>query len=411
MLAFSDTESQAAERRSRSVLLLLCAQVFLIHVGQQLVIPILPLYAAAFGIGSMAIGTMLTLQSVPRLFVSVPAGHVADRFGAHRVLLAAFVLAVGSAVIGAIASDYATLLTSRVVQGVASGMSATAGLTYAASLGGAGGSGRQISLYQGAHLLGNSFGPLAGGLIAQAFGYRAPFVVYGVIAAGTALWLWRRLPDPRQVPGAATTPADTHEGLRRPAPRDLARLLLSAGVLLSCVIGLVAAFTRSGTRNFGLVMLADLRGVGEGRIGLMLSAIFLANVAVLYLVGLLVDRFGARVVFVPGWLVMAFGLYLVTRPGAYAMLLAGAVIYGIGSGIGNSVPAMHIASIVAPHQRGLALGMYRTFGDLGLILGPLVMGVLIVSVGVANGILFTAALVAVTAVVFWFLGPARKADA
>lgn len=402
------TQRRVEERRWRSVLFLLCAQVFLIHVGQQLVVPILPLYAATFGIGAVAIGTMLTLQSIPRLFVSVPAGHYADRIGAHKVLLAAYFLAVVSALTGAVASDYGTLLASRLVQGVASGISATAGLTYAATLGDEERSGRRISLYQGAHLLGNSVGPIVGGVLAQYFGYRMPFVVYAALAAGTAIWLWRRLPDPRTMEGERRPAHEVAAQPSRAARGEVLRLLATGGVLISCVIGLVAAYTRSGTRNFGLVMLADLRGVSEGRIGLLLSAIFLANVAVLYLVGVLVDRFGARAVLVPGWLVMAGGLVVVTRPWGYGALLIGALIYGLGSGIGNSVPAMHISSMVPPSQRGLALGVYRTFGDAGLVIGPLLMGWLIVVVGVETGIVLNAVVVVAAAVAFWFLGPVRR---
>ncbi len=411
-MASRPAEAGTDDRHWRTILALLCAQVFLIHVGQQLVVPILPLYASTFGISTVAIGTMLTIQSVPRLFISVPAGHLADRYGAHRVLFVACLFAVASGATGALANGYGLLLTSRIIQGVASALSATAGLTYAATLGDAARSGRRISLYQGSHLLGNSFGPVAGGFVAEALGYRAPFAIFAVLAALTAFGLARRLPHPRSV----RDPSRTDEpsiGVEVAPPGRLERkqmltLLATGGVAISCFIGLIAAYTRSGTRNFALVLLADMRGIGESRIGLLLSGIFLANVVVLYLVGVLVDRYGARIVFVPGWLVMASGLYLMTRPSGFSVLLVGALIYGLGSGIGNSVPAMHVSSVVAPDQRGLALGLYRTFGDLGLIIGPLLMGWLIVTVGVTTGITINAVAVAVAAVAFWVFGPVKE---
>ncbi len=409
----SGVEHTPEDRELRIVMILLCAQTFFIHVGQQLVVPILPLYARTFGVSTVAIGMMLTVQSIPRLFTSVPSGHLSDRVGAHRVLLVSCLCALVSAVTGGVAVTFGMLVVSRLVQGVASAISATAGLTYVSSIGDSTRRGRRIAVFQASHLLGNSIGPVVGGLVAQVWGYRAPFAVFAVIAGGTTVLVLRRLPDHRVLRDRAATT----EGLEVQAwtgrfdRRAALRLLGSAGIALACFIGFVGAYTRSGTRNFGLVMLADLRGATEGEIGLLMSAIFFANVSVLYLTGMLVDRFGAKRVLVPGWLVMAGGLYLMTWNRGFGMLLAAVIVYGVGSGLGNSVPAMYIASVVAPHQRGVAMGIFRTFGDVGLIVGPMVMGWLIVATNVEAGITLNWILVLVALAVFAVFGPSAREKA
>ncbi len=394
------------DRVVRSIMLLLCAQAFLMHMGQQLVVPILPLYAQTFGVTTVAIGMMLTIQSIPRVFASIPAGHFSDRLGAHRVLLVAGLCSVASAASGAAATTFAMLVASRVMQGIAAAVSMTSGLTYVAGVGSPERRGRRISIYQGANLLGNSMGPVFGGLVAQGFGYRMPFVVYGVIAVLVTVWIWRGLPDPRDVlaedPDDGASRARSNSGL---SPREAWALLGTVAIGVSCLVGFVAAYTRSGTRNFGLVMLADVRGATEGEIGLLMSVIFLATAAVIYVAGMLVDRFGPRMILVPGYLVMAGGMYLLTVDGGFGVLMAGAILFGMGAGLGNPVPAMYVAEVAPAHQRGTALGIFRSVSDLGLIAGPLVMGWLIVAVGPANGILVNTAMVVVAAILFGMLGP------
>ncbi len=397
------------DRIVRSIMLLLCAQAFLMHMGQQLVVPILPLYAQTFGVSTVAIGTMLTVQSIPRIFASIPAGHFSDRLGAHRVLLVASLFSIVSAVTGAAATTFVVLVISRVIQGVAAALSITSGLTYAAGVGTPERRGRRISIYQGANLLGNSMGPVFGGLISQAFGYRMPFMVYGVIAAIVAVWIWRGLPDPRDV--LAEEPVDGAPRVRVSTglnAREAWALLGTVAIGVSCLVGFLAAYTRSGTRNFGLVMLADLRGATEGEIGLLMSVIFLATATVIYVAGVLVDRFGPRMVLVPGYLVMAGGMYLLTVERGFGLFLAAAVLFGLGAGLGNPVPAMYVAEVAPAHQRGTALGIFRTLSDVGLIAGPLFMGWLIVAIDVAGGILVNAAMVVVGAILFGMLGPARE---
>lgn len=393
--------SVAEDPESRGTLLLLCTQVGVLHAGQSMIVPILPLYAQTFDVGPAAVGGLLAAQSVPRMFVNVPAGRLADKFGAHRLLTFACGLAAVAALGSILAPTFGLLVASRVLQGVASAISHTSGLTYSASLGSDDRRGRRMSLYQGSFLLGNGVGPVLGGFVAQQFGYRIPFAIFAGVAALTGLWILARLKDPRG-PGHAGVGA-AMAGPRLRWPRDL---LLHAGFLVACLMGLLAAFTRSGSRDYAMVVLSDLRGLMPGQIGVALSLVFLANVAVLYFAGMLVDRYGPRPAMLPSWLLVGAGLVVLATAESYAGLLTAAALYGVGSGIGNSVPAVQVANSVGPERRGLALGLFRTFSDLGLILGALVMGVLAATYGIVWGVWTNAALVLAAALIYLLHGPA-----
>lgn len=380
--------------------LILCVQVGVLHIGQSLIVPILPLYAQTFAVGAWWIGFLLAIQAVPRVFANMPAGRLADRWGAHRMLALAAAIVTVSAIAGAFAPNYTVLLLTRVVQGVGTAISQTAGLTYTANISRPDNRARLISLFQGSFLLGNGIGPVIGGLTAQYLGYRAPFVLYAVLGALVGLWMWLRLPDPRPL----TAGGGRHK--ERPGFLVSMRSLLGhSGVLLACLMGLLAAYTRSGSRDMALPLLGQGMGVTEGQIGLALTVIFIMNVAVLYVAGTLADRYGSKAVIVPSWVLTAVGLAMMAFAPGYGLLLIGSGVYGLAAGIGNPVPAVYIANAVDAEAQGMALGAYRTFNDIGLIIGPLVMGWTIERSGAASGVLFNAALVAVIAVAFFVLAP------
>jgi len=394
----------------RRVLFFLCAQVLVLHVGQSLIVPILPLYVRSFEVSPAAVGVLLAAQAVPRMFANVPAGHLADRVGAHRMLVAACAIAAVAALGSAAAPGFLVLLLCRVVQGVGSAVSHTAGLTYAASLGPPERRGRHVSLYQGSFLLGNGIGPVFGGLVAEHLGYRAPFLLYAVVAVVAGLLMLALLPDPRAV-GIAAPEGAAPDGPRRAPGFRAWALLADGGILLACGLALLSAYTRSGSRDFALVLLASEQGLAEGQIGMALTVVFLSNGAVLYLAGALTDRLGPRPVLVPGWALVASGLALLAGAGTHPGLLGAAVLYGLGAGIANAVPAIYIANAVGTAERGLALGLLRTFSDLGLIAGPLLMGWMAATVGLAWGVWLNAGLAFLAAVAFGVYGPAGRGAA
>jgi len=315
---------------------------------------------------------------------------------AASVALALSVSAIG----GGLAPNYWVLLLTRLLQGVGTGMSQTSGFTYAATVSTPANRARFISLYQGSFLLGSSVGPVVGGVAAQYFGYRMPFFVYAALALLVGVWMVLRLPDPRTAGGRVHTP--------RARPRFLVsmrQMLGHRGVLLASLIGFLGAYTRSASRNMAIPLQGSALGLTEGQIGLALSSIFVMTFLALYLAGTLADRFGRKVVIVPSWLATAGALAFVALAPVYGLFLLGTLAYGLGAGIGGPVPAAYVADAADEESQGIAIGIYRTFGDIGLVIGPLTMGWIIDQAGVSVGLLTNAGIVMAVALAFWFFAP------
>jgi DHA1 family multidrug resistance protein-like MFS transporter len=398
------TASIVSAFKNSEAFLILCVQVAVLNVGQGLITPILPLYAQTFAVSITLVGFLLTSQSLPRIFVNLPTGRWADKWGAHRLMALAAGIVTISAIGGGLAPNYFIFMLTRLLQGVGTGMSQTAGFTYTATVSQPATRARYMSLYQGSFLLGIGIGPIIGGFTAQFLNYRAPFFVYAVLAAVAGLWMYLRLPDPRQAGSRSQLGRRTQPGFLV----SIRQMLTHPGVMLVSLVGFTWGITRSASRNMAIPLQGSELGLAEGQIGLALSAVFIMTFLALYLVGTLADRFGRKTVIIPSSLLTAATLAVVAVAPTYGLYLFGAVAFGLAAGIGTPVPAAYVADAADEESQGMAIGIYRTLGDSGAVVGPLVMGWIIDQSSISAGLLINAGLIVVVTLAFWILAPELK---
>jgi MFS family permease len=110
-------------------------------------------------------------------------------------------------------------------------------------------------------------------------------------------------------------------------------------------------------------------------IGAALAAAVAMEFVCLYPAGSIADKHGRRVLLIPAltWL----SLMLVVTGWAGSPLVFGLMmtLLGIGSGTVAVTPAAMLSDIVPERKSGTAVGVFRFFGDLGFVFGPLAAGV------------------------------------
>jgi len=67
-------------------------------------------------------------------------------------------------------------------------------------------------------------------------------------------------------------------------------------------------------------------------------------------------------------------LALIAWTGDAAVFLGAALLLAVGTSIMGPAPAAYAANVAPDEVRGLAMGLYRSAGDLGFVLGPVVLG-------------------------------------
>ena len=374
------TAEEGPKKQSmRGVILLLSAQVFLIMLGLGIVTPILPLYAQSFGVGAAAVGSLVMVFGIARIIVNVPAGQWTEKFGRKTLLVAGPLLTAGGAVGLAFSGSFAELLVWRVVQGVGSAAVTTAAMIAVADISSPQNRGRIMSMYQGSLLLGAGAGPAFGGLLADAYGVRAPFLAFAALTTAAALWALLRIPETRPPPEPVAALEPGVSAAPPPALRHvLGALMRDRNFVLISAVTLGIFFTRSGGQMTLLPLLGhNVLGMSESAIGLAFTLIAACNFASLYAAGTLADRIGRKAVIVPSGILTALsiGLFMVT--GSVEGFFLNAFLLGIGTGLGGPAPAAYAADIVPRAVLGPAMGLYRTISDFGLVVGPVLLGAIV----------------------------------
>jgi len=349
-------------------LLTLNVLVVLVMLGMGMVAPILPLYGKTFGASTTLVGFLITSFGLARMIVDLPAGILAEKYGRRIILTGGpLLMAVGS-LFCALAGSFGQLVFWRFAQGAGSAMYTTAAMTAVADLSTAANRGRNMALYQGSILIGAGLGPALGGLLAGRLSYRAPFFFFALLAFAGAFWAWLTLPETQ----TKNSPAAPRLAGEKPSVWAL------IGNLNFFLIGLVnfgVFFTRAGA-NMDLVPLAGSEKVGLNpeQLGFTLTLGSLVNLAVLPLAGWLADRYGRKLAIVPANLISGLALLFFASGNSYWLFLLGVLLYGISSGLGGTTPAAYVADIVPRHTYGLAMGLLRTFGDVGFVAAPVFLG-------------------------------------
>ena len=76
----------------------------------------------------------------------------------------------------------------------------------------------------------------------------------------------------------------------------------------------------------------------------------------------------------PSTLWVALTILLFTLSRDYTAFLGTAVLLGLATGIAGASPAAYAADLAPARHRGGTIGLYRTFGDMGFVIGPVLLG-------------------------------------
>lgn len=349
----------------------LYAIAFTVELGLGIVSPLLPEIMQEFSLAAWQAGMMVTVFALARLFTDLPLGLLLERIDRTRVLaLGTLLITLGSAGCG-LAQDYSLLLAARLVMGTGTATCLLTLLFTISRAADAGSRGKAIGIYQASLLAGITFSPAIGGLAATLYGWRAAFFfcsVTGSLAMLMVLLASRagslRLPVAIAAPTEPRETRRAEEGTTR-IPWNLVAINFTTFVFFASTSG----FRNSMVPVYGGTELA----IGAGILGLMLGGSALIRFAVTLGSGLASDRFGRKVILIPGTVLLAtgtIGFVLARDPLGFGLCLA---VLSLG-GFGNSLPTTMIVDAVRPDRVGLAISINRFVGDLGMLVAPVGLG-------------------------------------
>jgi EmrB/QacA subfamily drug resistance transporter len=355
--------------------------------------------------------------------VVLSAGSLADRVGRRLLFAGGTALFTATSLVCALAGSIVVLDLARAVQGVGGAMMfATSLALISATFSRAGDRAKAFAAYGATIGAAFAIGPLVGGLLTSAWGWRAVFFVnvpLGLLClVGTRAWVAEsRDPAPRRLdwPGQATLSASLFllvlallrgNTVGWGSPAIVAELAGGTALLLAFLVvearahepmlplhffrypafsgAQVAAFAISAS-FFAIYLyltlyLQEVLGLSPIQTGL----VYLPGTVVMFCVSgasaPLVQRTSPGLLVTAGLVLVAGGMALTTIIGphtSWALVLPGEMLASIGTGMFNpALSAVALGSLPERHG-GLAAGVNDTFRNAGVALGVAVFGALV----------------------------------
>lgn len=362
------------------------------QTGAGMMISMLALYALSVGATPALASIAVSCFGAARLMVNYPAGIASEKFGRRAVMIVGCTIAAFGAFAIANVHDMIAMMACLLLTGAGSSMFLTSSQSAAADLARPNRMVQDMAGVQAATMMGVSMGPALGGMAAAAWGLSTPYYIHVGIAAVTAAWLLFAARFGERKTGDARKSADGG---------------LAGMTVRTYVFGLVA-FTVSYVRisaNWTLLPLIGHTefGLHPGQIGLILTSGTLANVASLPFIGRITARLGQVPVVMTASALNLAALVMMAYGGSPATLWLASILFGASSGLSGPTLAAYAATTAPPGQTGRYMGMYRMAQDAGIIIGPILTGVIVAidQFGIRGGLLSCLALAAVTATIFW----------
>ena len=122
---------------------------------------------------------------------------------------------------------------------------------------------------------------------------------------------------------------------------------------------------------FPLIHASD--GIGYTELGLLTTIMYVASALLQPPAGFLVDRFGARTMLLMGIAAMAAGTALYGLAPSYEVMLAAAVLIGVGNSVFHPCDYSVLSATVSESRIGRAFSLHMFGGYIGYGLAPIVM--------------------------------------
>lgn len=374
----------------RPLLLLACAG-FVSGLTIRVAEPLLPKVAHEFSVSVSAAAVLITAFTLAYGLFQLVHGPLGDRIGKLRAVSIALVLAGVACAVCAVASSLETLALYRFLTGMTAG--AVIPLSFAFVGDNVPYAGRQAVLgrFIAGNLLGQTFGPLLGGVFSDYVGWRATFLVPAAafLIIGLLLLPVARLQGvPHTGSIAPMHPIARYSSLL--GRRKVRIVLLAVGVegfLFFGIYGYLGAFLR---HEFGLSYTA---------IGFVLSGFGLGGVVYSLLVKVLIRRLGQRGLVGAGGVLLsicfaALALAPDWRLCAPPIALLGLAFYMLHNTLQTRATEM------APEARGSAVSAFAFCLFMGQTLGVTMIGIGVEYLGYR--LMMVTVGVALAALAFWF---------
>lgn len=352
--------------------------------------PLFPLYLGEMGASSTVIGAVSAAFTITATITRPPVGLLIDRHGRKPFLLSGIAL-FGVSVLGYLWAPSILLITlCRVLHGIGWSGCTTAVSTLAVDIAPEKRRGELIGYAGMASNLGAALGPITGFALFYRYGYAGLFLSsFAIVVLSLLVACWIHEPELSAAP--------------LPERKGWIEAISVPESLLPAITVAFLSFCHGGILTF-LPFYALKQGLQNP--GVWFAVYATSLLLSRPIAGPLSDRFGRRVVILPGFILNLAGVVLLALAPTPLWLIVAAVIMGFGFGSAHPSLTALLVDRTSPQRRGLSIAQFQLFFDLGIGVGAVALGTLLdlTEQNFSAMYLVTAAIGSVGLIIYWLRG-------
>jgi MFS family permease len=365
----------------------------IVMMGATMVTPSLTLYVKeGFSDNGFIIGAIVAGYAIGRVITDIPSGFLTDRIGISKTMKIGLGIQIVSSIFAGIAPNYWILFLMRVTEGIGSSIYVNAAVTYVLLSNQSSRRGTVMGIYQSIMMTGITIGPMFGAFIASTYGLNASYFAYAAVLVVAMIIVF--FIQHKGKFHLITNSADNNYNLDSESFGIIRNISIYINSASLATFGF--AFLRSGIYTMAIPLFAyENLHLSVVSVGFIFTLASVANLFASFFSGKLTDRYGMKWPLIISILVASFIIIIIPFTTLMIQMLILVIILGITSGFfGQSVAwaaekveekikksinsnnknsnYLHTSSFVTK-----GIGFNRMIGDAGLILGPLIVGYII----------------------------------
>jgi MFS family permease len=374
----------------------LTACFFLLFINLQMLLSSFTTYAKtefmASDLEASLVTSMFALSAIAARFLTVPLMRRVPR---HALLLTGLLIAIATTAIYPLAHSYAAFLALRIAYGVGFGIASTILPTLVSGIIPTTRMGEGIGYFGLSTSLALSIGPVIGLNVMKQAGFETLTIVGAVLAAailpillmaGTGFGR-KKSGDSRQLQdGSPPVRADVRVAAAEPGAQARGPRLLRT-LLFPAMLNVLLAITYSGLLSY-LALFGEFAGIEQ--VGLFFLASAVTIILIRPISGKLFDRRGHMPVLIPAGACVAVSMFLLSQAASTGMVIASALVYGIGFGSIQPTIQAWMLRLSPQEQYGSANSLFYNSTDLGVAAGAILLGAISSAAGYAHMYLYSA---------------------
>jgi len=345
-------------------------------------------------------GTEIGLISGARGFkaiADIPAGYVSDKYGRKKcAYIGQFLLIIAHWLLG-LGHSFWSFFIARLIHGAGAGFNAGAATFGAADL-----LKRARGFGQGLLEMANYasqtvFAALTGFLILH-YGMRAPFFLLGIAPLFGFYIVRKYMKEPRDLDSESPTAKgealkNKHQHITvHEASKFVGTLLTNPRMLSVFYAGLLTKFVDEGLLTMLLPLWVKSKGFSTLQVASVATMAHGSFAATVVLSGYLSDKIGRKSPMVIGTLIFAAASLVMPFTSTMFEIAAVAISISIGNALVYPSAPAATADVVPQHLRATGMGVYKLVHDIGIFVGPVVMGLLLDHFGMSHAFSSAAAI-------------------